>query len=255
MREFRAGKLLKPFANLWLLLLALAGLGIMLKYWQFWPSLLALYLLSTPWMANLLMQKLEHFPPLVLEQFTPQPQDVIVILGGGAPRKAPEMGGLRPSTYTLERLRYSAWLHKKTELPILVSGGGYHPEAPLMKSVLAEDYGVPVKWVEDRSRTTWENAELSRALLNDRKTRYIVVTQAWHMPRAVFSFERLGLDIVPAPTAHSSRNPTKFRLGLWIPDTQSLAISERVMREYIGYGVYWFRDWWERMMALGKKSQ
>ena len=73
-------------------------------------------------------------------------------------------------------------------------------EAKLMADSLQEDFGVTVRWQEGRSRTTWENAQFTAELLQPLGLkRVVVVTQAWHMPRSVWSFEAAGLSVEDLP--------------------------------------------------------
>lgn len=101
---------------------------------------------------------------------------------------------------SIERVRHGARLHRSTGLPTLVSGGA----ATIMASVLSEEFGVAPVWIEDESRRTAENAARSAAQLSDRgiETAYIV-TQDWHMARALRAFRRTGLVALPAPASHS----------------------------------------------------
>src|SRR5256885_5533642 len=56
----------------------------------------------------------------------------------------------------LERIAYGAFLAHRTALPVLVSGTA--PEALAMRVSLARDFGIQVRWVEERSRDTFQNA-------------------------------------------------------------------------------------------------
>ena len=80
----------------------------------------------------------------------------IVILGGGTYFEAPEYGDHTVNRYGLERIRYGAYLHRYTRKPILVTGGDLlgigSSEAGQMKSVLENEFQVPVKWTEDASK-------------------------------------------------------------------------------------------------------
>ena len=59
--------------------------------------------------------------------------------------------------------------------------------------------------VEGRSRTTAENATFSRAIMEDFEGPWILVTSAFHMPRAVGSFCAAGRRaLVPYPTDYRS---------------------------------------------------
>ncbi|WP_218948790.1 YdcF family protein, partial [Citrobacter cronae] len=124
--------------------------------------------------------------------------DAIVVLGAGRDRGDPAWGGSdQPSYLALERMRYAAQLAKASGLPVLTSGGLHYgtppSEAQLMAERLQVDFGVSVNWKEEASRTTWENAALSAQVLQPLGIRrVVVVTQAWHMQRSRWSFERAG---------------------------------------------------------------
>ncbi|WP_164558180.1 YdcF family protein, partial [Pseudomonas viridiflava] len=89
----------------------------------------------------------------------------------------------------LERLRLAARLSKASGLPVLTTGGLHYDEPPseaaIMAQSLQDDFGVAVRWQEGLSRTTWENARLTAGILQPQGIkRVVLVTQAWHMPRA-----------------------------------------------------------------------
>ena len=110
-----------------------------------------------------------------------------------------------------------------------------------MKEALVDDFRVPVVWTEEHSRTTWENAEYSKAIL-DREAigRVYLVTHAWHMPRAVNAFKAVGLDPVPAPTGFASTSSTsEARLLLWLPSARALSDSALALHEHLG--LLWYR--------------
>ena len=102
-------------------------------------------------------------------------------------------------------MRAGALLHRRTGLPILVTGGTLRtsepPVAALMADSLVHDFQVPARWVERESRDTWENARLSAAILHEQGiTSVYVVTQAWHMRRAIVAFADTGITVTAAPT-------------------------------------------------------
>lgn len=170
---------------------ALAALGVL--------SLLALCL---PVVAMLLLRAVEVAPPVDWREA--RSAQAIVILGGGVRRAAPEYGGDTLARLTLERVRYGALVAKTTQLPVLVSGGavfGGTPEALLMRDALKNEFGVDVRWAEDGSRTTRENAQHSAALLRaEGITRVVLVAHSFDMRRAIPEFAQVGLAVVPAPT-------------------------------------------------------
>ena len=75
---------------------------------------------------------------------------------------------------------------------MLVTGGavfGGTPEALLMREALKNEFGVDVRWAEDASRTTRENAQRSAALLRaEGVTRVVLVAHGFDMRRAIPEF-------------------------------------------------------------------
>ena len=105
---------------------------------------------------------------------------------------------------TLERVRYGARVARLTGLPVLVSGGspwGGESEAKLMREALEREFAISVRWAEDRSRNTHENALRSAEILRVAGIhRVVLVGHAFDMPRATAEFADQGIEIIKAPT-------------------------------------------------------
>jgi len=239
--------LMPPLVNIVAIVFAL----LLLRRWRVLKtlvisfSLLSLTLLSTPIVSHFLATQLERYPALVWQNINPDDYQAIVVLGSGRYRVAPEYGGEDTAKpMGLVRLRYGAYLQRKTGLPILVAGGAWLddsvPEAEFMSKVLEEEFLVEVTWREDKSRTTWENAQNSRKLTKfDNVKKILLVTHAWHMPRAVYSFEQAGFDVTPAPTMFKTANPASNVVFDYVPDIGSLETSTWMLHEMLG--VLWYR--------------
>lgn len=196
-----------------------------------------LWLLSTPLVSFQLVSWLEKQIPTVTHC---KPQ-AIVVLGAGTYFSAPEYDGDTVTDLGLERLRLAARLHRQTNLPILLTGGhpdgGAHSEAKLMQSVLEQDFHAPAKWIEEESANTRENAQFSRKLLQQQGIDSIyLVTQAWHMPRALGIFDRTGFCAKPAATGHQTRN--RITVLSFLPSAHALAASHTALHE--GIGIIWY---------------
>jgi uncharacterized SAM-binding protein YcdF (DUF218 family) len=145
-------------------------------------------------------------------------EDVIVVLGAAL---GPE-GDLGAALAERVLAGVEAW--RAGRAPWLMMTGIH--EAQKMKR-RAVKLGVPESWVlvEPTARTTRENAlrcvELMRA---HGLARALVVTQAYHRPRAVAAFRRLGV------VAEALQFPHRGRLGWW-------------MREAAAWAVYKARGW------------
>ena len=168
----------------------------------------------------------------------------IVVLAGGSYFNAPEYGGDTISYGTLERLRLGALLHRRTGLPILVTGGnpdgGQVPDAVMMKRTLEQEFQVPVDWTESTSDNTRQNALNSREILSREKIdRVVLITHGWHMPRARNIFERAGFQVIPAGTGF--HNDEKLNVVKFIPSADGLRLSWIFFHEVIGMAWYFLR--------------
>lgn len=165
--------------------------------------------LSVPLTSHKLINFLGTFPPLNLKEI--QHTQAIVILGGGVRRNASEYGKDTLGQLTLERVRYGAWIAKATRLPVLVTGGsilGSETEAKLMQEALKNEFGIKVRWSEEQSQNTRENAEFSATILAQEKIRHVIlVTHNFHMPRAKAEFVTSGISVMAAPTGILNDTP------------------------------------------------
>jgi uncharacterized SAM-binding protein YcdF (DUF218 family) len=241
--NFIATFLLPPLSILMLL-----ALGIILLYQRsklakplILASLALLWTASTPYFAEGAMHLLES-QTIPLDSRS-QNADAIVILGGGTYFNAPEYAGQDTiSDATLVRLRYGAKLQRETGKPILVTGGNplgnKISEAQQMRMVLEQDFHVPVRWTDDTSNNTFENARHSFPVLQHEGIRKIyLVTHAWHMPRSAEVFRRAGFEVVEAPIAFTTRYQTD--LLAFLPRDGSLNESKIFVHEVIG--LLWYR--------------
>ena len=230
-----------------LLFLALLGLLVTWRYRRAgllltWIGVLGLLLLSTPAVGGMLLAALEQDLPLTPRDG--QPPQAIVILGGDILRGGSRTPILHLGPLSLERVLAGAELGRRTGLPILVTGGKLHASDPpigaLMADSLEHDFQVPVKWVERASADTWQNAHLSAPILRADGVRSVyVVTEAWHMRRAIVAFRGTGITVTAAPT-HFDRMPTPM-LADFVPSANAWRASYFAMHEWIGLGWYSLR--------------
>ncbi len=230
-----------------LILLGLLGLALSrrrLGRTLIFLSLLGLYGLSTPYLSGQLMSGLERYPALSVAAAERSGAEAIVVLGSGRYLDAPEYGGDSIRSLHLERLRYAAWLARRTGLPIIPSGGIVltegAPEAWLAREILTDEFGVQVAAVEDVSRNTRENARLTRVVLEQLGIdRVLLVTHAWHMPRAMEAMRRAGVNAQPAPTSFQHKNGGEAHLLDWLPSANAFLVSYWAIHEYAGR--LWYR--------------
>ena len=203
-------------------------------------AVVSLYLLSTAYISNRLMAHLEQNTVLLSTDTDAQ---AIVVLGTGVLGNTPEFDmAPQPGALLIQRLRYALLLQKRTGLPLLVTGGSRYGinEARVMAQFVEEQRGT-VKWEEAFSRTTLDNARNSSALLKGEGiNRILLVTHAWHMPRAKMVFEREHFKVTAAATAKAETNVSLTKPDAWLPDVRYLRKSQLALHEYIGLIWYGF---------------
>ena len=237
---------LPPGGPLLVLLLAilLYGWGRFLAFVLLLVGALSLYAASTPKLAHHLMARVEA--GLVPLRTAPEGAQAIVVPGAGLELGGPGGdSGVQLNGFALQRLLHAARLQRETRLPILVGGGPVYPgeaqaEAALARRVLEDDFRVPVRWEEDQSRNTWENAQYAWALLQPAGVRHIIlVTHAFHMPRARWCFERAGFEVTPAPIGFARRDALSTGWIAWIPQVRALVETRLALHEWLG--LHWYR--------------
>ncbi|MBC8519432.1 MAG: YdcF family protein [Gammaproteobacteria bacterium] len=214
-----------------------------------WAATSALYLFSTPWMMFKLAEQLETISPLQEMPVLERGQlAAIVVLGGGRYTAAPEFGRDVVGTSTLARLRYGAYLHRQTALPILVTGGTplneAAPESQLMADSLRDDFAIADVWQENKSINTWEHARFVPPVLRQKGVSTVVlVTHASHLPRALRVFqsspEMEGMTIIPAPTAFTTKGKMDHGFGMWRPSAGALSKNVTFLHEW--GGMLWYQ--------------
>lgn len=170
---------------------------------------------------------------------------VVLVLGGGTQALAPEYGEAHLPDRSFQRLHYGLWLSKQLQLPLMVSGGAGlaqaagPSEADVAARIAQRDYGRNLRWLENESRDTRENARRSLQLLKPEGiTDVLLVTHGWHMRRALRDFEQeaaragMTLRITPAPMgmATDSDDPVLR----WMPSPDGFRRVHQALREMLG---------------------
>ncbi|WP_265945795.1 YdcF family protein [Dechloromonas sp. A34] len=245
------GNLLLPPTN-GLLFLALAAI-CRRRRWAFAVAIIGGGLLlaqSLPPVAGLLIAPLEQRAGPAMTD--PQGARAIVVLGSGLNLDAEEYGGDTVTDRSLIRLRYGATLAERHHLPVLVTGGrpfnASRSEAEVIGDILEREFKVAVRWRETESEDTADNAAFSAKILRDAGIRRVVlVTQAFHMPRAQRLFEAAGLEVVPAPTELAKRREQPWRVLDWLPQARALQTSYYALHEWLGLA-------WLELQRLAKSA-
>ncbi|SIQ73664.1 YdcF family protein [Bosea sp. TND4EK4] len=93
--------------------------------------------------------------------------------------------------------------------------------------------------MEDKSRNTWENATFTRRLVEPKPgERWLLVTSAWHMPRAIGVFRKAGFPIEAFPVDYWSRGKPDDFLRPYSRAPRALEIADNGFKEWVGLLAY-----------------
>lgn len=178
----------------------------------------------------------------------PEEISAIIVLGGALDTTVSSARPYPGITMAAERLMVVPELARRyPQAKIVHSGGeGLLFASATTEAVAAErvfqGFGIdPARIVmEDRSRNTWQNAVETRALLSPQPgEKFLLVTSAYHMPRAMGVFRQAGWEgVIAYPVDWRTRGPQDF----WRPFGSSSEGFLRVdiaVKEWIGLAVYW----------------
>jgi len=190
-----------------------------------------------------MMAPLEDRFPIVSEP--PPWVDGIIVLGGVVSPALTESRGQTSLGGAMERLMAFASLARRYPDAKLVFSGGSGSlrhqelkEARYADPVL-RDLGLDAGRVmfEDQSRNTFENAVLSRKLADPKAGEtWILITSAFHMPRAVGCFRAQGWTVLPYPVDYSTLVDQGFDLQFNF--TGNLSRLGNGLHEWLGLAVY-----------------
>jgi uncharacterized SAM-binding protein YcdF (DUF218 family) len=220
-------------------LLLIAGL-VFRRRWLAVCGGVILYACSTPIVGSLMIRPLErvYVPKSVAAS---RDADAIVVLSGGVVRgiTAPgiQWGGSSNRYFTGFDLAVAG----KAKLIIFSGAAADDSDGPSQGAILQQaaiGHGIQPERVilmgsvlttEDEARAVSQIPGVHSVLL---------VTSAYHMPRAVLLFRARGLDVSPFPTDERVLGPQRVRFARLIPGSGALEDCETAMREYYGLAVY-----------------
>lgn len=178
------------------------------------------------------------------ERAGPRPPKAVVVIGAGARRDGVlEPFSERLLTRSLERAVGAARTARLTGLPVLAHGGlttGLQSsEAAILRRVLAEDFAVEVRWLDERVPTG--HAEIGRnaaaLLARDGIDSVVLSTHAYNMRRARAALEAAGLRVVPAPHTFRAAAPARS-WRKWVASADGLEATFIVAYEVFGIWSY-----------------
>jgi len=211
-------------------------------------ALAVLYLCSIPWTTDRLLLLVEDAQPrLSIEECTAA--EAIVVLGGLAAFFVP---GVPEWTDAVDRLEQAIALYQSGKAPRLIFAGGSFnwledkpAEGELMRAA-ALRRGIPAEAISvlaSSTTTAEEAARLAELAGREPFKRIILVTSAYHLPRAAFLFRRQGFEVVPFPVDYRVVRGQPLTLLAFVPQAASLESAQIALKELCGLA-------WYRLRAL-----
>lgn len=212
-----------------------------LKQWR-WLSLAAaaaLLTCSVPAVSNVLLRALEEAYPARSVASVPEADAALVLGGIMSPVK--EVGLTPEWSEAVERFEAGLALAQRGKVGQLLFTGdvrGSEGTALRREAILR---GLPesqVGVIGAVDNTADEAAQLRRYARERGLKRVVLVTSAWHMPRAMRQFRSAGVDLVPFPVDYRALPNRLLPYLDYLPNAGALAKTEMALRECYGIAFY-----------------
>lgn len=223
------------------LLLLLAGL-LLRRRILLWGALALLWIGSTGFIGDGLFNPLQNAYPALTVDACPK-ADAIVVLSGGIVHPArppgPQWGD------SVDRYLSGLALAKADKAPLLIftEGAKFRNATPPTEGETMRQDAIRQGIAADRIRLTgevWTTADEAKAVSTMPGLRSIIlVTSAFHIPRAVMLFRSAGLQVTPFPTDfRTGAQPIGWEWWAFIPSPEAQAKTDAALREYYGLALY-----------------
>jgi uncharacterized SAM-binding protein YcdF (DUF218 family) len=237
--------LTSPLSVFWLLI-AISGIFYWFKKKQ--PAKIAgisalalLFITASDPLPDWLIRRLEDkYPPLLTLPFTPADTAVNVLVLGGGNVPDPALTAIdQLSSFSLGRLTEGIRIHRLLPGSRLITSGFSRNGQKTQAAITADaaiSLGVDTSAITmiEEPTNTWEEAVAYKKKFGT-TGKLILVTSAFHMPRAMQLFKAQGLNPVPAPAGHiyktapDGENPIE-----WFSVEENISKIEIALHEYIG---------------------
>lgn len=177
----------------------------------------------------------------------PEQVDGIIVIGGDEQTEITEARGMPMALDSMRRYEMTLDMARRYPDAKLVFAGGspyVYPKAETLDSEIAReimnDIGVPTDKMifEKTSRNTYENAVFSADIVRPEPSqKWLLITSAWHMSRAMGCFRKAGWNVYPAPTGYFTTGRYTFHTHFNFGD--QISKLDLAMHEYVGLVAYW----------------
>jgi len=212
-------------------------------------ALALLWLCGTPVVADAIMRSLEDQYPYRTAEQCPV-ADAVFPLGGGIVGRRDHGGKDAQWNAAAERFGRAVELFTRRRASVLVLSRGWstsetdYSEGARLKEIAVNE-GVPEQSIIVTGKTintAEESAALCGLAARMRWKRVLLVTSAFHMPRAMRLFRGCPAEIVAVPVDYSTPEANGWTgngdFDRFLPQAEALYHSERALREYLGMAFY-----------------
>lgn len=156
--------------------------------------------------------------------------DIVMNYAAARMSKAVEIGRLHP------------------QAKVVFTGGGANLLSPVIKTeadgarLLFRALGLPDEQIvlENKSRNTIENATMTRALVDPKPgERWLLITSAWHMPRAMGVFRKAGFEVEAFPVDYLSEGDRADFTRFYRRAQRGLTVADDGFKEWVGLLAYY----------------
>jgi uncharacterized SAM-binding protein YcdF (DUF218 family) len=208
-----------------------------------WAALMLFWLCSTPVLSDRLMAAVEGHGQRLDPNTMPKVEAIVVL--SGMITMAPGSAAIPEWGEASDRFWGGLDLYQADKAPRLIFTGGWVPWRPdqqpegkyLREIALAQGISPTAMTVTEPVANTAAEAEAVRALLGDQPT-ILLVTSAFHMPRAQGLFERLGCTVIPYPVDFYANLSRPWSVLDLLPQANAFDQTELAWRELMGRAYY-----------------
>ena len=208
-----------------------------------WAALMLFWLCSTPVLSDRLMAAVEGHGQRLDPNAMPKVEAIVVL--SGMITMAPGSAAIPEWGEASDRFWGGLDLYQADKAPRLIFTGGWVPWRPdqqpegkyLQEIALAQGISPTAMTVTEPVANTAAEAEAVRALLGD-QPRILLVTSAFHMPRAQGLFERLGCTVIPYPVDFYANLSRPWSVLDLLPQANAFDQTELAWRELMGRAYY-----------------
>lgn len=200
-------------------------------------AIAVVYIGSSSVVGDALLGPLEHrYPPLHHDMPVPAPKYVVVLGAGYAPHDGVPITAALAGDGLVRIVEAVRLARRLDDVKLVVSGGappGYSASAQGYAE-LARELGIGQDSIVllDTALDTRHEAQAIAALIGSAP--FILVTSAYHMPRAMLEMRRAGEAPTPAPTDQLVGGLDADDWRSWLPSSSGLRKTERALHEYVG---------------------